>query len=225
VTVSIGYVRAGRLRALAVTTSKRSEVFPELPTVAEFVPGYEASFWPGVGAPRNTPAEIITKLNRAINSAIADPKMKARFAELDGAQHRCGRCRGGAMHGLAGRDCGGDPGASSTRCSSSSSRSSTAMRVVGPSEGVVGHALDLGHHEAEHAVGDGHPLMYRLRDRLARSAREITDATAGVHRRTRLVGDGAGGVGGQLPPYAASWAARYSKSQWWDSSWASRLRA
>ena len=83
-TVSIGYIRAGRVRALAVTTSKRSEVLPELPTVAEFVPGYEASFWAGLGAPRNTPAEIIDKLNREINAALADPKMKARLADLGG---------------------------------------------------------------------------------------------------------------------------------------------
>ena len=82
--LSIGYIRAGRLRALAVTTSKRSEVLPELPTVAEFVPGYEASFWAGLGAPRNTPAEIIDKLNREINAALADPKMKARLADLGG---------------------------------------------------------------------------------------------------------------------------------------------
>ena len=82
VTVSIGYIRAGKLRALAVTTLKRSEMLPELPTVAEFVPGYEASFWAGIGAPRNTPAEIIDKLNREINAALADPKMKARLADL-----------------------------------------------------------------------------------------------------------------------------------------------
>ena len=83
-TVSIGYIRAGRLRALAVTTSKRSEMLPELPTVAEFVPGYEASFWAGIGAPRDTPAEIIDKLNRETNTALADPKMKARLADLGG---------------------------------------------------------------------------------------------------------------------------------------------
>jgi len=81
---SIGYIRAGRLRALAVTTSKRSEVLPELPTVAEFVPGYEASFWAGIGAPRKTPADIIDRLNREINVALADPKMKTRLADLGG---------------------------------------------------------------------------------------------------------------------------------------------
>ena len=78
---SIAYVRAGRLRALAVTIATRSPVLPDLPTVAEFVPGYEFSFWTGVGAPRNTPAEIVDKLNTEINAALADPKMKARLAE------------------------------------------------------------------------------------------------------------------------------------------------
>jgi tripartite-type tricarboxylate transporter receptor subunit TctC len=78
---SIEYVRAGKLRALAVTIATRSPVLPDLPTVAEFVPGYEFSFWTGVGAPRNTPAEIVDKLNTEINAALADPKMKARLAE------------------------------------------------------------------------------------------------------------------------------------------------
>jgi tripartite-type tricarboxylate transporter receptor subunit TctC len=84
VSSSIGYIRAGRLRALAVTTLNRSEALPQLPTVAEFVPGYEASFWAGIGAPRNTPVAIIDKLNRGINAALADPKMKARIADLGG---------------------------------------------------------------------------------------------------------------------------------------------
>jgi tripartite-type tricarboxylate transporter receptor subunit TctC len=79
---SIGYVGDGRLRALAVTTATRSPVLPDIPTVAEFVPGYEASFWSGIGAPKNTPAEIVDKLNKEINAGLADPKMKARFAEL-----------------------------------------------------------------------------------------------------------------------------------------------
>ena len=79
---SIEYVRSGKLRALAVTTATRSPVLPDIPTVAEFVPGYESSFWTGVGAPKNTPAEIVDKLNKEINAALADPKMKARFAEL-----------------------------------------------------------------------------------------------------------------------------------------------
>jgi tripartite-type tricarboxylate transporter receptor subunit TctC len=78
------YIRTGRLRALAVTTSTRAEVLPELPTVGDFVPGYESSQWYGMGAPKNTPAEIIDKLNREINAGLADPKMKARLADLGG---------------------------------------------------------------------------------------------------------------------------------------------
>jgi tripartite-type tricarboxylate transporter receptor subunit TctC len=79
---SIEYVRASKLRALAVTTATRSEALPDLPTVGDFVPGYEASGWYGVVAPKNTPAEIVNKLNKEINAALADPKLKARFAEL-----------------------------------------------------------------------------------------------------------------------------------------------
>jgi tripartite-type tricarboxylate transporter receptor subunit TctC len=81
---SIGYIRAGRLRALAVTTTRRSEALPDIPTVAEFVPGYEASSWYGVGAPKATPAEIVEKLNKEINAALADPKLKAKLADLGG---------------------------------------------------------------------------------------------------------------------------------------------
>jgi tripartite-type tricarboxylate transporter receptor subunit TctC len=81
---SIDFIRAGKLRALAVTTATRSEALPDIPTVAEFVPGYEASAWYGVGAPKSTPAEIINKLNNEINAALADPKMKARLADLGG---------------------------------------------------------------------------------------------------------------------------------------------
>ena len=81
---SIEYVRAGKLRALAVTTATRSPVLPDIPTVAEFVPGYESSFWTGVGVPKSTPAEIVDKLNKEIDAALADPKMKARLAELGG---------------------------------------------------------------------------------------------------------------------------------------------
>ena len=81
---AIEYVRSGKLRALAVTTATRSEALPDLPTVADVLPGYEASTWYGVGAPRNTPFEIIAKLNSEINAALADPKMKARFADLGG---------------------------------------------------------------------------------------------------------------------------------------------
>ncbi len=81
---AIGYVRAGKLRALAVTTAARSEVLPDIPTVGETVPGYEASSLYGVAAPRNTPAEIVDKLNREINAALADPAMKTRLADLGG---------------------------------------------------------------------------------------------------------------------------------------------
>ena len=76
------FIRSGRLRALAVTTAARAEMLPELPPVGEFVSGYEASQWYGMGAPKSTPAEIVDKLNREINAGLADPKMKARFAEL-----------------------------------------------------------------------------------------------------------------------------------------------
>jgi tripartite-type tricarboxylate transporter receptor subunit TctC len=79
---SIEHIRAGRLRPLAVTTATRLEVLPNIPTVGEFVPGYEAIVWQGIGAPRNTPPEIVDKLNKEINTALADPKMKARFADL-----------------------------------------------------------------------------------------------------------------------------------------------
>jgi tripartite-type tricarboxylate transporter receptor subunit TctC len=81
---SIEYIRAGKLRALAVTTAMRSETLPDIPTVAEFVPGYEASAWFGVGAPRNTPAEIVDKLNTEINASLGDPKLKARLVDLGG---------------------------------------------------------------------------------------------------------------------------------------------
>jgi tripartite-type tricarboxylate transporter receptor subunit TctC len=81
---SIEYIKAGRLRGLAVTTAARSEALPDLPTVGEFVPGYEASNWYGIGAPKNTPTEIVDKLNREINAALADPKLKARLADLGG---------------------------------------------------------------------------------------------------------------------------------------------
>jgi tripartite-type tricarboxylate transporter receptor subunit TctC len=81
---AIGYVRAGQLRALAVTTATRSEALPDIPTVGEYVPGYEASSLYGVAAPSNTPAEIVDKLNREINAALADPAMKTRLADLGG---------------------------------------------------------------------------------------------------------------------------------------------
>jgi tripartite-type tricarboxylate transporter receptor subunit TctC len=81
---SIEYIRAGHVRALAVTTEARSDVLPDLPTVADSVPGYEASSWYGIGAPRSTPPEIIDRLNKAINAGLADPKIKARLADLGG---------------------------------------------------------------------------------------------------------------------------------------------
>jgi tripartite-type tricarboxylate transporter receptor subunit TctC len=81
---SLEYVRTGKLRALGVTTERRLDALPEIPTVAEFVPGYEASNWYGVGAPKATPAEIVDKLNKEISAGVADPNMKARFADLGG---------------------------------------------------------------------------------------------------------------------------------------------
>jgi tripartite-type tricarboxylate transporter receptor subunit TctC len=79
---AVEYVRTGKLRALAVTTANRSEALPDVPTMSEFVPGYEASNWYGIGAPRNTPAEVIDKLNREINAVLADQGMRARIADL-----------------------------------------------------------------------------------------------------------------------------------------------
>jgi tripartite-type tricarboxylate transporter receptor subunit TctC len=79
---SIEHIRAGKLRALAVTTATRSEVLPDIPTVGEFVTGYEANTWGGIGAPKNTPVEIIDKLNREVNAALADPVMKMRLADF-----------------------------------------------------------------------------------------------------------------------------------------------
>jgi len=81
---TIEYVKTGKLRALAVTTTTRSEALADVPTVAEFLPGFEASSWYGIGAPKNTPAEIVEKLNKEVNAALADPKMKARLADLGG---------------------------------------------------------------------------------------------------------------------------------------------
>ena len=82
---SIGHIRAGKLRPLAVTTATRLEVLPDVQTVGEYVPGYEASGWYGIGAPKGTPAEIVNRLNREINAALFDPTMKARFADLGAA--------------------------------------------------------------------------------------------------------------------------------------------
>src|SRR5262249_52450349 len=84
IAASIEYIRAGKLRALAVTTKARSEALPDIPVVSEFVAGFEASGWSGLVSPRNTSAEIVDRLNREINSGLADPKIKARLADLGG---------------------------------------------------------------------------------------------------------------------------------------------
>jgi len=84
ITASIEHIKAGRLRALAVTTAARSEVLPDIPTVAEFLSGYEASTWYGVGAPKGTPVSIVDKLNREFNAGLADPKIKQRLADVGG---------------------------------------------------------------------------------------------------------------------------------------------
>jgi tripartite-type tricarboxylate transporter receptor subunit TctC len=83
-TTSIEYIRAGKLRALAVTTATRLEALPDLPTVGDFLPGYEASNFRGIGAPKHTPVEIVEKLNKQINSILADPSVKARIANIGG---------------------------------------------------------------------------------------------------------------------------------------------
>ena len=83
-TAAIEYIKAGKLRALAVTTATRSDALPDIPTADEFVPGYEASTWNGVGAPKATPAEIVEKLNEEIKASLADPKLQARLADLGG---------------------------------------------------------------------------------------------------------------------------------------------
>jgi tripartite-type tricarboxylate transporter receptor subunit TctC len=82
---SIEFIRNGKLRGLATTGATRAEALPDMPTVAEFVPGFETSAWYGLGAPRGTPADVVDKLNREINAGLADPRMKERFADLGGA--------------------------------------------------------------------------------------------------------------------------------------------
>jgi tripartite-type tricarboxylate transporter receptor subunit TctC len=82
--VAIEHIRTGKLRALAVTSATRSDVLPDIPTVGDFVPDYEASGWFGIGAPKNTSSEVLDKLNKQINEGLADPKMKARLADLGG---------------------------------------------------------------------------------------------------------------------------------------------
>jgi tripartite-type tricarboxylate transporter receptor subunit TctC len=83
-TASIGFIRADRLRPLAVCTTKRSEALPDIPTVADFVPGFEASSWFGIAAPKGTPADIVERLNREVNAGLADPTIKARLADMGG---------------------------------------------------------------------------------------------------------------------------------------------
>jgi tripartite-type tricarboxylate transporter receptor subunit TctC len=82
---SLDFIRSGKLRALAVTSAKRSDALPDVPTIGEFLPGYEATAWFGIGAPKNTPAEIVEKLNKTINAGLADPQLKARLIDLGGA--------------------------------------------------------------------------------------------------------------------------------------------
>jgi tripartite-type tricarboxylate transporter receptor subunit TctC len=82
VPTSVEFIKAGKIRPLAVTSTARAEVLPDLPTVADYVPGYEASAWYGIGAPKGTPTEIVDKLNHEINAILADPTTKTRLAEL-----------------------------------------------------------------------------------------------------------------------------------------------
>jgi len=82
---SLDFIRSGKLRALAVTSATRSDALPDVPTIGEFLPGYEATAWFGIGAPKNTPAEIVEKLNKTINAGLADPLFKARLIYLGGA--------------------------------------------------------------------------------------------------------------------------------------------
>jgi tripartite-type tricarboxylate transporter receptor subunit TctC len=81
---SIAYIQAGKLRALAVTSATRLKVLPDVPAMGDFVPGYEVSTWQGIGAPKNTPIEIVDKLNKEVNMALADPTIKERLADLSG---------------------------------------------------------------------------------------------------------------------------------------------
>ena len=83
-TAAIEHIKAGRMRALAITTTTRSAALPDVPTVGHFLPGYEASAWYGIGAPKLTPPDIVVTLNKEINTALADPKIKARLADLGG---------------------------------------------------------------------------------------------------------------------------------------------
>jgi len=89
IAAAIGYVRDGRLRALAVTTAARTEALPDVPTVAEFVPGYDSSGFYGIGAPKGTSADIVEKLNKEINAGLADAALKKRFADLGSVPFPC----------------------------------------------------------------------------------------------------------------------------------------
>jgi tripartite-type tricarboxylate transporter receptor subunit TctC len=82
---TIAYIRDGRLHALAVTSAMRSELLPDIPTLSDFLPGFEASYWAGIGAPRNTPVEIVDKLNTEINAVLAEPELRRRLSDLGGA--------------------------------------------------------------------------------------------------------------------------------------------
>jgi tripartite-type tricarboxylate transporter receptor subunit TctC len=82
---SIEHIRAGRLRALGVTTAKRADALPDVPAIGETVPGYEVNVWNGIAAPKGTPPEVVGTLNRAVNAVLADQRLEARFAELGGA--------------------------------------------------------------------------------------------------------------------------------------------
>ena len=84
VPAAIEYIKAGKLRPLAVTTATRSKALPEVPTLSDFLPGFESSQWYGVGAPSGTPADVVIKLNKEINAGLADPQLKARITELGG---------------------------------------------------------------------------------------------------------------------------------------------
>src|SRR5207253_6948890 len=90
-------IRAGTLRPLAVTTARRSEALPDIPTVGEFVPGYEASTMFGLGAPKGTPVEILDRLNKEINAGLADPKIKTRLADLGGGVFASSRAEYGEL--------------------------------------------------------------------------------------------------------------------------------
>jgi tripartite-type tricarboxylate transporter receptor subunit TctC len=95
---SIEHIRSGQLRALAVTTAARSPALPDVPTVAESVPGYEASAWFGMGAPKGTPPEVIARLNKEVNAVLADPKAKARLADMGGVTIAGTAAEFGALH-------------------------------------------------------------------------------------------------------------------------------